>query len=128
MASDNRVNKNNLRNVFMKNGLSFKKNNEDENGISDVTERELSFKSEKARAKTNFTRTWNKVLFLIEKHRLPSSREIEDACDRLDSAMDRLWTRWPPYRSCTCKKKRYGKSKKGYYRNGHDERGMCHII
>ena len=72
MASDNRVNK----------------NNEDENRISDDTERELSFKSKKARAKTNFTRTWNKVLFLIEKQRLPSSREIEDACDRLDSAMD----------------------------------------
>ena len=72
MASDNGVNK----------------NNEDENGISDDNERELSFKSEKARAKTNFTRTWNKVLFFVEKQRLPSSREIEDACDRLDSAMD----------------------------------------
>ena len=43
------------------------KNNEDENGISDDTERELSLKSEKARTKTNFTRTWNKLLFLIEK-------------------------------------------------------------
>ena len=66
----------------------FNTNFEDENGISDNTERELSFKSEKARAKTNFTRTWNKVLFLIEKQRLPSNREIEDACDRLDSAID----------------------------------------
>ena len=45
-------------------------------------------KSEKARAKTNFTRTWNKVLFLIEKQRFPSKREIEDARDRLDSVMD----------------------------------------
>ena len=47
MASDNSVNK----------------SNEDENGTSDNTEMEMSLKSEKARAKTNFTRTWNKVLF-----------------------------------------------------------------
>ena len=46
MALDNRVNK----------------NNKDENGISDDTERELSLKSKKARAKTNFTRTWNKAI------------------------------------------------------------------
>ena len=72
MASDNSVNK----------------NNDDENGISDDTERELSLKCEKARAKTKFTRTLNKLLFLIEKQRLPSNREIEDACDRMDSPMD----------------------------------------
>ena len=72
MASDNSVNK----------------NNDDENGISDETERKLSLKSEKARAKTYFIRTLNKLLFLIEKQRLPSNREIEDACDRMDSAMD----------------------------------------
>ena len=28
------------------------------------------------------------LLFLIEKQRLPSNREIEHACDKLDSAMD----------------------------------------
>ena len=47
----------------------------------------MSLKSEKARAKTIFTRTCNKVLFLIEKQSLPSNRETEDACGRLDSAM-----------------------------------------
>ena len=72
MASDNRFNK-----II-----------DDENGISDENERELSLKCEKARSKTNFTRTWNKLLFLVEKQRLPSNREIEDVCERMDTAMD----------------------------------------
>ena len=67
---------------------SISKNNDDENGISDDNEMELSLKCEKARAKTKFTRTWNNLLFLVEKQRLPSNREIEDACDRMDNAMD----------------------------------------
>ena len=76
MASDNRVNS----------------NNQGENvnyiGISNDAEMETSLKREKARAKSDFTRSRNKLLFLIEKQELPSRGEIEDACSRMDNAMD----------------------------------------
>ena len=77
MASDNRVNSNNqVENV---NYI----------GISNDAEMETSLKREKAREKSDFTRSRNKLLFLIEKQELPSRGEIEDACSRMDNAMDR---------------------------------------
>ena len=56
--------------------------------IGDFTEIEASLKREKARAKSNFTRLKNKVLFLIEQRELPSHQEIQDACSRMDSSME----------------------------------------
>ena len=76
MASDNRVNVNNQG------------KNVNTIGISNDAEMETSLKREKARTKSNFTRSRNKMLFLIEKHELPNRGEIEDACSRLDNAMD----------------------------------------
>ena len=55
MASDNRVNVNNQS----KHVNSI--------GISNDAEMETSLKKEKARTKANFTRSRNKMLFLIEK-------------------------------------------------------------
>ena len=54
----------------------------------DFTDMEASLKREKARAKSNFTRLKNKVLFLIEQRELPSHQEIQDACSRMDSSME----------------------------------------
>ena len=54
----------------------------------DFTDMEASLKREKARAKSNFTRLKNKVLFIIEQRELPSHQEIQDACSRMDSSME----------------------------------------
>ena len=56
--------------------------------IGDLTDMEASLKKEKARAKSNFTRLKNKVLFLIEQRELPSHQKIQEACSRMDSSME----------------------------------------
>ena len=79
MASGNRVNANDQG------------ENANSTGIwNESAEIETSLKRENARTKANFTRSRNKLLFLIEKQELPSRGEIEDACNRLDSAMDAM--------------------------------------
>ena len=55
---------------------------EDTDGRSttvDVTRLEAEFKKDKARAKSNFTRSRNKLFLLIEEQELPSRREVRDA-------------------------------------------------
>ena len=74
---------------------------EDTDGRSatvDVTRLEAEFKKDKARVKSNLTRSRNKLLILIEKQELPSRREVRDACQKMDSclelAMDVLTNFW----------------------------------
>lgn len=54
-------------------------------GNMDFTDMETSLKLEKTRAKSNFTRIKNKLLFLVEGDGAGTSREVRDACDKLDS-------------------------------------------
>ena len=62
----------------------------DENdGISnDDSDVETGLKRDKTRTKSFFTRSKNKLIFLIEKRKSPSEEEIEDAVERLDGAME----------------------------------------
>ena len=64
--------------------------NIDENdGISnDDSDVETRLKRDKTRTKSFFTRSKNKLIFLIEKRKSPSEEEIEDAVERLDGAME----------------------------------------
>ena len=77
MASKNRVNTENPGENVDSVGIS--------QGNSDSEEQ---LKREKVRTKSYFTRSKNKLLFLVDKHKLPSYDEIENACDRLDGAME----------------------------------------
>ena len=63
--------------------------NMDENdGISnDDSDVETRLKRDKTRTKSFFTRSKNKLIFLIEKRKSPSEEEI-DAVERLDGAME----------------------------------------
>ena len=54
----------------------------------DFKDMEAELKREKARAKWNFTRAKNKVLFLIEQQEKPGCREIQDACNKMDNTME----------------------------------------
>ena len=63
--------------------------NENSVGVSnDNSGAETALKRDKARTKSYFTRSKNKLIFLIEKRKLPSHEEIKEACDRLDSALE----------------------------------------
>ena len=53
-----------------------------------LTDMEAELKREKFRAKSSFTRIKNKVLFLIDQPEKPGYREIQEACNRLDNAME----------------------------------------
>ena len=53
-------------------------------GNMDFMDMETSLKLEKTRAKSNFTRIKNKLLFLVEGDGAGTSREVRDACEKLD--------------------------------------------
>ena len=53
-----------------------------------LTDMEEELKREKFRAKSSFTRIKNKVLFLIDQPEKPGYQEIQEACNRLDNAME----------------------------------------
>ena len=55
---------------------------------NEYIEKEASLKREKARVKSNFTRSKNKLLRLIGEMDLESRREIQNTCDRLDSCLE----------------------------------------
>ena len=64
---------------------------EDTDGRSatvDVTRVEAEFKKDKVPVKSNFTRSRNKLLLLIEEQELPSRRELRDACQKMDSCLE----------------------------------------
>ena len=63
--------------------------NGDSVGISEEnTDSEEQLKRQKVRTKSYFTRSKNKLLFLVDKHKSPSYEDIENACDRLDGAVE----------------------------------------
>ena len=54
----------------------------------DLTDLEGELKREKFRVKSNFTRSKNKILFLIDQPEKPSYREIQEASNKMDDAME----------------------------------------
>ncbi|MCG8045578.1 MAG: DUF1759 domain-containing protein, partial [Candidatus Thiodiazotropha taylori] len=48
-----------------------------------------SLKLEKSRAKSTFTRLKNKLIFLVESEGIGTSREVQEACDNLDTSLER---------------------------------------
>ena len=86
MALENRANAENVR------------ENENSAGISnDNSDSETVLKRDKARFKSYFTRSKNKLIFLIDKRKSPGHEEIEEACDRLDSAMESVMDTYRTY-------------------------------
>ena len=53
-----------------------------------LTDLEAELKREKFRAKSSFTWIKNKVLFLIDQPEKPGYREIQEACNKMDSAIE----------------------------------------
>ena len=45
-------------------------------------------KLEKSRAKSSFTRVKNKLLFLVESEDIGTSREVHEACNKLDTCLE----------------------------------------
>ena len=56
--------------------------------VSDFTDKEAALKLEKSRAKSNFTRIKNKLLFLVESEDVGTSREVHEACNKLDNCLE----------------------------------------
>ena len=54
----------------------------------DFTEKEAALKLEKCRAKSSFTRIKNKLLFLVESEDIGTSREVQEACNKLDDCLE----------------------------------------
>ena len=57
-------------------------------GNVDVTAIENAFKKDKSRAKSNFTRSRNRLLMLIKEHDLPSHLDVNEACKKLESCFE----------------------------------------
>ena len=67
----------------------FNGENVDQAGtIGDFKDLEADLKREKFRAKSNFTKAKNNVLFLIDKQENTGRFEIQDACIKMDDAME----------------------------------------
>ena len=58
---------------------------EDRANIVDFAEMETEFKKDKARAKSNFTRSRNKLLILFELEDMPSRKEVRNAFHSMDT-------------------------------------------
>ena len=56
--------------------------------VSDFTDKEAALKLEKSRAKSSFTRIKNKLLFLVESEDIGTSREVQEACNKLDYCLE----------------------------------------
>lgn len=52
----------------------------------DVTKMKAEYKKGGARAKSIFSRAKNKLLSLLEQQELLSRREVQDVCQRMDTA------------------------------------------
>ena len=70
-------------------------NSEDHGVFADRTDtvigysvKETALKKEKARAKSDFTRTRNKLSALLQNLNLPSRQAVQDACSNMDSRME----------------------------------------
>ena len=56
--------------------------------VSDFTDKESALKLEKSRAISSFTRVKNKLLFLVESEDIGTSREVHEACNKLDTCLE----------------------------------------
>ena len=56
--------------------------------VSDFTGKEAALKLEKSRAKSRFTRIKHKLLFLVESEDIGTSREVQEACNKLDDCLE----------------------------------------
>ena len=55
----------------------------------DYTDKEASFKLEKSRAKSIFTRLKRKLLFLVESEHIGTSRKVQEACENMDNGLEK---------------------------------------
>ena len=62
---------------------------EQRNIPEDVEERLETFKQQKAKAKTNFTRARHKLLALIDDDHPPRRSEVREECRKLDTALEK---------------------------------------
>ena len=60
----------------------------DRGNIVDVTRLENQFKKDKFRTKSNFTRSRNNLLLLVEEQDIPSRRAVKEACRKMDSCLE----------------------------------------
>ena len=61
---------------------------EDRGNIVDLAGLETEFKKDKARAKSNFTRSRNKLLILFEQEDMPSRIGVRNACHSMDTCLE----------------------------------------
>ena len=54
----------------------------------DATQLENQFKKDKCRTKSNFTRSRNSLLLLVEEQDMPSRRTVKEACRKMDSCLE----------------------------------------
>ena len=55
----------------------------------DFTDKEAAVKLEKSRAKSCLTRIKNKLLFSVESEDIGTSREVQEACNKLDNCLEK---------------------------------------
>ena len=60
----------------------------DRGNIVGVTRLENHFKKDKCRTKSNFTRSRNNLLLLVEEQDMPSRRAVKEACRKMDSCLE----------------------------------------
>ena len=61
---------------------------DDRGNIVDVAGFETLFKKDKCRTKSNFTRSRNNLLFVLEEHDLLSRREVKEAGKKMNSCTE----------------------------------------
>ena len=60
----------------------------DRGNIVDVTRLENQFKKDKCRTKSNFIRSRNNLLLLVEEQDMPSRRAVKETCRKMDSCLE----------------------------------------
>ena len=70
---------------------------EQRNIPEDVEERLETFKQQKAKAKTNFTRARHKLLALIDDDHPPRRSEMPEECRKLDTALEKAMCYGEPF-------------------------------
>ena len=65
--------------------MASSENTDGRSSAVDVTKLKAQYKKDNARAKSNFSRAKNK---LLEQQELPSRREVQDACGRMDTCLE----------------------------------------
>ena len=68
--------------------MASSENTDSRSATVDVTRLEAEYKKDKARAKSNFSRSSNQLLSLLKQQELPSRREVQDSCRKMDSCSE----------------------------------------